>query len=52
MTFAPRPERWHRRHAPLLGEHTAELLTQLGLTPEEIEGLAADGVIGGSSLPT
>jgi crotonobetainyl-CoA:carnitine CoA-transferase CaiB-like acyl-CoA transferase len=30
---------------PLLGEHTAEVLTELGQSPEEIEALAARGVI-------
>jgi crotonobetainyl-CoA:carnitine CoA-transferase CaiB-like acyl-CoA transferase len=31
---------------PLLGEHTAEVLTELGRSPEEIEQLAARGVVG------
>lgn len=39
------PEQLHTRHAPLLGEHTAELLAGLGLTAERIAALAADGVI-------
>jgi len=34
-----------RRPAPLLGEHTAEVLGELGLTRAEIERLAADGVV-------
>ena len=33
------------RPAPLLGQHTAEVLEELGLTREEIDGLAAAGVI-------
>jgi crotonobetainyl-CoA:carnitine CoA-transferase CaiB-like acyl-CoA transferase len=33
-----------RRHAPLLGEHTAEVLTEAGLGPEAIEHLLATGV--------
>ena len=35
-----------RRHAPLLGEHTAEVLGQLGLSSERIRELLAQGVIG------
>ena len=34
-----------RRPAPLLGEHTAEVFGELGLTRAEIERLAADGVV-------
>ena len=34
-----------RRPAPLLGEHTAEVLGELGLPRAEIERLAADGVV-------
>jgi crotonobetainyl-CoA:carnitine CoA-transferase CaiB-like acyl-CoA transferase len=32
----------------LLGEHTAELLGQLGLTRTEIDALETDGIIGGT----
>ena len=46
MRFSRGPERWHRRHAPLLGEHNSELLGSLGLSRTEIESLEADGVIG------
>ncbi len=49
MTMPGAPERWHLRPAPLLGEHTMTLLADLGLTPAELSGLAAEGVIGGSS---
>ena len=40
-----------RRPAPLLGEHTAEVLGEFGLAKTEIERLAAAGVValGGSS---
>jgi len=35
----------HRRPAPLLGQHTAEVLAELGLSGEEVDRLAAAGVI-------
>lgn len=40
------PKRFHRRPAPLLGEHNHELLRELGLSDAEIAALEADGVIG------
>jgi crotonobetainyl-CoA:carnitine CoA-transferase CaiB-like acyl-CoA transferase len=40
------PDRMHARPAPLLGEHNRELLSELGLTDDEITELEADGVIG------
>jgi crotonobetainyl-CoA:carnitine CoA-transferase CaiB-like acyl-CoA transferase len=48
MRFSKGPERIHRRHAPLLGEHNDALLRELGLTPTELDALEADGVIGGT----
>jgi crotonobetainyl-CoA:carnitine CoA-transferase CaiB-like acyl-CoA transferase len=48
MRFSPGPERFHGRHAPLLGEHNAELLGELGFTRSELGALEADGIIGGS----
>jgi len=33
------------RHPPLLGEHTDELLAELGYSPEEVERLHDDGVV-------
>ena len=37
----------HRRGAPTLGEHNYEILTdELGLTDEDIDALARDGIIG------
>jgi crotonobetainyl-CoA:carnitine CoA-transferase CaiB-like acyl-CoA transferase len=48
MRFERGPERWHTRHAPLLGEHNSELLRQLGLTSEDIDALEAEGVVGES----
>jgi crotonobetainyl-CoA:carnitine CoA-transferase CaiB-like acyl-CoA transferase len=38
--------RTHATPPPLLGEHTAEVLRELGQSTEEIEALAARGVIG------
>jgi crotonobetainyl-CoA:carnitine CoA-transferase CaiB-like acyl-CoA transferase len=35
----------HRAPPPLVGEHTAEVLVEAGYSDEEIEALAADGVI-------
>ena len=36
---------------PLLGEHTAQILRELGNSPEEIDALAARGVIGLAPAP-
>jgi hypothetical protein len=46
MKFSCRDEPVHRRHAPLLGEHNAELLGALGLTEADIAELESEGVIG------
>ena len=35
-----------RGAAPDLGQHTAEVLAELGLTPAQVQALAADGVVG------
>lgn len=40
------PSKFHTQHAPLLGQHNRELLTELGLSDEEIAGLEAEGVLG------
>jgi len=40
------PPRFHRRPAPLLGEHNHEVLAELGFTDAEITELEAQGVIG------
>ena len=46
MRFSRGPDRFHTRHAPLLGEHNDEVLRGLGLSDDEIAALDADGVIG------
>jgi len=33
------------RHAPLLGEHSSDVLGEIGLSPEDIAALVADGVV-------
>ncbi|KMO80648.1 CoA transferase [Mycolicibacterium chubuense] len=40
------PERVHTTPAPLLGEHNADVLRELGLDDDEIGRLEADGIIG------
>jgi len=40
------PERFHRRPAPLLGEHTWEVLRHVGVSEEELAELVDLGVIG------
>ena len=44
--FAKTPTEY-RRGAPLLGEHTGEVLGELGLSRQDIAGLQKRGVIGG-----
>ena len=46
IRFSRGPERFHRRGAPLLGEHNDGVLRGLGITDDELESLRADGVIG------
>jgi crotonobetainyl-CoA:carnitine CoA-transferase CaiB-like acyl-CoA transferase len=48
MRFSNGPDRLHTRPAPLLGEHNAELLRELGLSDAAIDALEADGIIGRS----
>jgi crotonobetainyl-CoA:carnitine CoA-transferase CaiB-like acyl-CoA transferase len=51
MRFSRGPSQLHVRHAPLLGEHNVELLTELGLSDTEIGALEAGGLIGRSVTP-
>ena len=44
-----RPTR-RRERSPLVGEHTAEVLHELGFSAEEVRRLAADGCIAGPNL--
>ena len=46
IRFSHGPERFHTRHAPLLGEHNDQVLRGLGLADEDIAALEAEGVIG------
>jgi crotonobetainyl-CoA:carnitine CoA-transferase CaiB-like acyl-CoA transferase len=46
MRFSRGPDRFHRAHAPLLGQHTEALLGALGVSADELGQLEADGVIG------
>ena len=39
MRFSCGPDRFHRRHAPLLGEHTEAVLGGLGVSEEELARL-------------
>jgi crotonobetainyl-CoA:carnitine CoA-transferase CaiB-like acyl-CoA transferase len=39
-------DRWLRRAAPMLGEHNHEILTDLGLSDDEIAELEASDLIG------
>ena len=41
----------HRRPPPLVGEHTDEILRELGYDDEAISELAADGVVGVATAP-
>jgi crotonobetainyl-CoA:carnitine CoA-transferase CaiB-like acyl-CoA transferase len=37
---------WLSRPSPTVGQHNSEILAELGLTPDEIDALAAAGIIG------
>ena len=37
---------WLHRPSPTLGQHNREVLTELGLSPDEVAALEAGGVIG------
>jgi crotonobetainyl-CoA:carnitine CoA-transferase CaiB-like acyl-CoA transferase len=47
MRLASSPRRWHRSHAPLLGQHNEEILgKELGLSAEELDALREAHIIG------
>jgi crotonobetainyl-CoA:carnitine CoA-transferase CaiB-like acyl-CoA transferase len=46
MRLSDGPARFHRRPAPLLGEHNHDVLTELGLDAAAIADLEAAGIIG------
>jgi crotonobetainyl-CoA:carnitine CoA-transferase CaiB-like acyl-CoA transferase len=46
FTSSRGPEKLHQRPAPLLGQHNHEVLSELGLSDEDIDELEAHGVIG------
>jgi crotonobetainyl-CoA:carnitine CoA-transferase CaiB-like acyl-CoA transferase len=46
IRFSGGPDRFHRRPAPRLGEHTEEELQRLGVSDDELAELHALGVIG------
>jgi crotonobetainyl-CoA:carnitine CoA-transferase CaiB-like acyl-CoA transferase len=46
IVAASRRSPWFRLPAPLLGEHSEEVFTSVGVTSEELEALLADAVIG------
>ena len=46
MRFSRGPDRFHVSHAPLLGQHTCEVLAGVGVTEPELTELEADRVIG------
>lgn len=51
VAYPPRLSRTpadYRRPPPRLGEHTAEVLAELGLDPATLDELAAKGVVGGA----
>jgi crotonobetainyl-CoA:carnitine CoA-transferase CaiB-like acyl-CoA transferase len=50
VRFSRGPSQLHRRHAPLLGEHTAALLGEIGVDGAELAALEADGIIGCSMV--
>ncbi|MBX9619697.1 MAG: CoA transferase [Hyphomicrobiales bacterium] len=45
VTYSRTPAAWHREQ-PVLGAHTREVLSEAGLTADDIDRLAADGAFG------
>jgi len=41
----PMSDRWRRLDPPRLGEHTAEVLAEVGVDGTKLDALRADGVV-------
>lgn len=50
MRFSKGPDRWHRDPAPLLGQHTAQVLAALGVGTEDVARLRDAMIIGDAPI--
>jgi crotonobetainyl-CoA:carnitine CoA-transferase CaiB-like acyl-CoA transferase len=48
FTVGETDEQWLRRPPPLLGQHTTEVLREMGLSADAVQGLVTEGVVGDS----
>ena len=51
VNFSGTPAEVTRRHAPCLGEHTRELLQEIGYPPEKIDSMLASGAALAAGVP-
>lgn len=51
VTVSGSADGWLRRHPPLFGEHTSEVLTELGLSQDQVDHLQDKGVVGMAHRP-